>query len=31
VRLVGACSGRGPVSECPILESLGRGKHYDRS
>mgnify|MGYP001563917126 CR=1 FL=1 len=24
VRLVGACSGGGPVSDCPILESLDR-------
>ncbi|MEK7405343.1 MAG: heavy metal-responsive transcriptional regulator [Acidobacteriota bacterium] len=27
VRLVGACSGRGPVSDCPILESLAREEH----
>ena len=27
VRLVGACSGRGPVSDCPILESLDREEH----
>lgn len=25
VRLAAACSGRGPTSECPILESLGSG------
>jgi MerR family mercuric resistance operon transcriptional regulator len=27
VRLVGACSGGGPVSECPILDSLDRKEH----
>ncbi len=27
VRLVGACSGGGPVSDCPILESLDRKDH----
>ncbi len=27
VRLVGACSGGGPVSDCPILESLDRKEH----
>lgn len=26
VRLAAACSGRGPVSDCPILESLEAGK-----
>jgi MerR family copper efflux transcriptional regulator len=25
MRLAGACSGRGPISECPILESLQAG------
>jgi MerR family copper efflux transcriptional regulator len=27
VRLVGACSGGGPVSDCPILETLDRTEH----
>ena len=26
VRLTAACSGRGPISECPILESLEAGE-----
>ncbi len=29
VRLAAACSGRGPISECPILESLQTGKSAD--
>ena len=28
VRLAAACSGRGPVSDCPILESLEAGERH---